>query len=862
MASNPAPTPPADSVPEGALLEQEPWREAGVATRSPDASGPPPTPVPPPEAAAPPSAGPEQGAGGRADPPVATGRARRWWDRSHAALLLLMVAAAVGYFVVSWMRYQEFYDTNWDLGIGMQALWSTTHGSLLYEAGDRETYGLNSLLSVHSTYIAIPIAYLYALAPGAATLFALQSTVVASSAIPLYLIGRKAGLPDRWLVPGLAVYLLTFTVSSAVLYDFHWEAFLPAEFAWTYYLWAQRRYALAFVPAVVGVLTLEVFPFLLLGLVLCFAYPGFQRFVMEPTGSLRAVFGDLRRYLRRATPLLGLLAFSLVSYVVIRVVQHNVIPRIVGTAPSPLNAQLSQGYTQLFGVTATAVTLPPSLIYWFLLFAAFGFIPFLVRQSLLLMSVPWFYASVFVAPHYSAGFGNQYAFVAVATIAVAFIEGLAAVYRSASQAEAPAPLPLEWLLVVVPFCLVALLFSPQLLGATHTAEILLLVVGLVVVGVLVLLFLSREQPQLRSKSVWRHTYSMRDPTLRASYRQSTRVEVQSARTTRPPRVVGLTRFRPRTALLLAGVLVIVLVSNLAMSPFSPTNFKATVYPGYRFSFSTSPAYADISQALAALPAQATVLASDNLFPFVANDVHAYSLYFGVDQVPYLPFNAEHLPPYVFLSTNEWSAVPPFLKSTVFDGAVYGILSMVYDPSYPDTIYLLETGYQGPATLLEVTPFPDTMTVCPSAFNLGPSGRVIPDPGTPCGSEIESIPTVSGTNEHSVWFGPYITLLPGQYNVTMSLRGGLYAGKPATSQIVYLDGSGYGTNGSWYAFNLDAAQLSADSWTNVTIHLNLTRPVSGAEFRGYLDYTGATKPADTNGYVDLSCIQVVRTGAPA
>ena len=803
-----------------------------------------------------PATGPKE-APSPSDAPIE--RPASWWTRWHLSLVLLVVVAAAGYFAVSWWRFQEFYDTNWDLGINMQALWSTTHGYVLYESGDYETAGLKSLLSLHSTYIGIPVAYLYALAPGAATLFALQASVVAFSAVPLYLIGRRAGLPESWLIAGLAVYLLTFTISSAILYDFHWEAFLPAEFAWTYYLWTQRRYYLAIVPAVVGVLTLEVFPFLLVGLVLYTAYPAIRQLVRQPAASLRSVWSDLGGHVRRALPAISLLAFAVVGYVVLRVAQHDLIPALVGTAPKSLASQVSLGYSQLFGVVATSHTIVPSLVYWLLLFAAFGFIPLLTRQSLLLLSVPWFWASVFVDPGYSSAFGNQYAFVALATVAIAFMEGLAAVHRATTEVEAKALLPLEWLVVVVPFFILALLASPQLLRPTVEGEELAAGMAVIVVAVLGLVLLSRSRTRADAWTVWETRSRIVDPDTGATYRQTTRLRTRVPRSSVPPRLQELTRFRPRAGPLVAGILVIVVLCNLALSPFSPGNFQATVYPGYRFSTAGNPAYADLSDLLAPLPKGATIVASDNLFPYVADDVHAYSLLFANPTgAPYLPFNSTHLPPYVLLSLSEWSAVPNFLRNSIFNASQYGVVSMIYYPPYPDSIYLFQAGYVGPTDILQATPFPDSMTICPSSFSLGASGALVSADGTRCGDEIVSSPAANlSGNGHTVWFGPYMTLLPGQYAVTMSLKGGVDAGKAGKTNILLLNGGGYGVSPAWYSFNLNGTQLSATTWTNITVDLNLTWPVAGVEFRGYLDFNGSVKPVVANGFVDLNYVEVDR-----
>ena len=779
------------------------------------------------------------------------------WLRSHGLLVVLVIGFSVGYFLASFLRYQEFYGTNWDLGIAMQALWSNTHGHLLYEAGDYESAGLESFLEVHTTFIAVPISYLYALLPGAATVLALQAAVVASSAIPLYLIGRRAGLSQGWTVAALSVCLFSFAVTSAILYDFHWEAFIPAEFAWTFYLWSTRRYALAVIPAALGVLTLEVFPFLLVGLVLYFAYPWFKRWLRGPSAKDENAEAPLSRIL----PLVGLLTFAVVSYVVLRLVQHEVIPRLVGTPPLAAGSQLSSSYLQIFAVTATVHSIPVSLVYWLLLFAAFGFLPLLARQSLLILSLPWFWASVFVHPRFSQEFGDQYAFIAVATISIAFVEGFAQVHQSARKSETKSLLPLEWVIIVVPFLIIALLYSTALLAPTAMGENVLFIVAVIVGVILVVMALSRERKSGWSKTVVRQSYTIRSSGDRLSLNRRSKIVFQSPQAPAPPRWVGLTGFRPKAAPVLGGILAVVIVSNLALSPFFPANFYATVFPGYHFSYSGNPAYGDVNQVVSVIPSGAIVVASDDLFPFVADNDHAYSFGAGAAKLSYFPFPATNLPAYVLLSARDWAQVPAFLRAQLFNVSAYGQIMMVYSQEYPGGIYLLEHGYQGPTTVLQAVPFPNTQLLCPSDFSLGASGRLEAANGTQCGSEIISVPAsnLSG-NGHSIWYGPYATLLPGRYMVTMSIEGGVNPGQPATASFGVLDGSAYGLPSNWYSFNVRSTNISATQWRTVTVWLNLTHAVSGAEFRGYINYSGVPKPSSATGFLDLNYIEIVRVSA--
>ncbi|MGA7924046.1 MAG: DUF2079 domain-containing protein, partial [Thermoplasmata archaeon] len=254
-----------------------------------------------------------------------------WRGNPGVLLLLLLVAAfSVFYFALSLLRYTEFYATNWDLGIGMQSLWTLTQGYPANAAGNYEFVGAGSFFFIHTTYILIPVAGLYGLVPSASTLFALQAVVVASSAIPLYLIGRAARVPVWLLLVALTVYLGSFPIVSAVLFDFHWEAFILAEFLWTYYLWDRGRYWAALIPVTAGLLTLEVFPVLMVGLVVYFAYP----FLVSLRRTPRAALHDLIAHPRRAAPLLGLLVLVALAHFLLSYLTAEGLPLLTGESPT------------------------------------------------------------------------------------------------------------------------------------------------------------------------------------------------------------------------------------------------------------------------------------------------------------------------------------------------------------------------------------------------------------------------------------------------------------------------------------------------------------------------------------------------
>ncbi len=723
----------------------------------------------------------------------------RW--RPLAVLTGLIATATIVYSLASWVRFEGFFASNWDLGINMQLLWTNTHGHLLYEAGDYETSRVNSFLYVHPAYIAIPISYLYQSVPSAATLFVLQSAAVASAVIPLYLIGRQARVPSWLLYAGLGVYLASLPVLAAVLFDFHWEAFIPAEFLWTFYLWSRGRFWWAALPATLGILTLEVFPILLVGVVAYFAYS----VVQSNEASLRKNLRTVRAALTGpALPLVGLLGLAAAGYLVPSFVAHHLLPSVTGLSPSFPSPAHPNSYLGIYWWGVSLSTLGARLLYWFLLFAAFGFLPLLYRRRLLILSAPWAIYTVLMAPQFFfSTFGFQYSLIAVGPIAIGFIEGLGRLAQE-SDAALPRRLPAPgWLLLLLPLLVASLTSSVAIITAQPEGQWIGFACGVIVLAA-----------YLTLRYAANHTKWIRE-------RLSTLA-------------VGKGRRREIARAALIGSVIVLVGSNIALSPLNPTNFIIPGQGGYSFTYSPSPSYQYMSALVERIPADAPVVASDNLFPFVADNPRAYSLLWYPATPPYLPFNATHLPEYALLSSSQWFAVPSFLNSVVFNQSVYGLVSMLYSSVfYPGSIDLFQLGFSGPTDVVRVSPFPATTVLCGNDLALGPSGVVVPESGTRCGTVVESRPAVdlSGNNA-TIWYGPYSTLLPGNYTVTISLEGALSGPGPSNAPILVMNANALGT-GYWYDVVIQANEVSTTHWANFTFHFELDRPHVNAEWRGYL-----------------------------
>ena len=135
--------------------------------------------------------------------------------------------------------------------------------------------------------------------------------------------------------------------------------------------------------------------------------------------------------------------------------------------------------------------------------------------------------------------------------------------------------------------------------------------------------------------------------------------------------------------------------------------------------------------------------------------------------------------------------------------------------------------------------------------IGPSGKVIPYPDSKFGYVIESKSASSlSDNSNTIWYGPYLTLEPGHYKVTISLMGKALNKTVMPTPLLYMNSNGFG-GPTYYSETVYSSQLSSTHWTNFTFFINVQKPYPLTEFRGYLVYNGL----GTYGQLMLNYIEV-------
>lgn len=560
----------------------------------------------------------------------------RWGGAPLATVLVLAGVYAVVTFWLSSLRLEEFTTTNWDLGIFEQALGATLHGHPFYEAGDWEFYGTRSFLQVHPAFALYLLEPFYALSPTPALLFAVQSGAAAAAAIPIYLIARRiVGRP--WASVGLAgSYLLSAPLLIANLYDFHLELFLPLEISLLFYCWISERYRLGTAVALLAMVTLEVAPFLVAALTVAFLLPSGR--------TLRA------RLLPRARA-----------------------PDVESaTAPASLRTLLRSWLRDRRHRWSLALLVVSGVAYGVLRAIEWYVLPSLLPPAPLAAFGP----SVATAGGSGVGLGLTFDFSVNLAGKVGYWLLLVALFGFLPLL-APRILLLElpWFAYTVQ----SNNFVWTTLGFQYSAVSVAPLAIAAVYG-----FARAEKELFPAAARWFHARLAGPGPGRRIFRW--RAPTGSAGSLRLPTIV------------LAVVLLGAGVANVYVGPLNPAKQRLNSgLPGFNVRYSPPPGYSNVVQLADLIPAQAPLLASANLFPFVAGDLKAYSLLWVPSQPPQLPFSAGNPPPFFLLASDQGYAVPAWLTYDI-SLHLYGLYGVVWVTPV-GTVYLWKLAYTGPTTVI-------------------------------------------------------------------------------------------------------------------------------------------------------------------
>ncbi len=177
---------------------------------------------------------------------------RAWWPRASLAaygpaLIVLtgVVAYALYFAAITITNHHNLRTGCYDLGVENNLVWNIVNGGPWFKSSPLYDGRVTSHFGFHATFFSSVIGLVYRFAQRPETLLAIQATLIAAAAIPLYLLARRR--LAAWPAALVALcYLLYAPVHGANLYDFHYQPLAPF-FLWMT-LWcveAERRWLAA-----------------------------------------------------------------------------------------------------------------------------------------------------------------------------------------------------------------------------------------------------------------------------------------------------------------------------------------------------------------------------------------------------------------------------------------------------------------------------------------------------------------------------------------------------------------------------------------------------------------------------------------
>lgn len=143
---------------------------------------------------------------------------------------------------LSLMRYFNFDNYAFDLGIFNQAFYSGVHGNPFYETPDSLVIPSGNFLGTHFSVLMFLILPFYSIHPSPVTLLIINTSVITLGGIPIWLIAKYYGISDRISLIIVLLYCFNPSILALNFYDFHIESFFPAIIGMVYYSILTKRW--------------------------------------------------------------------------------------------------------------------------------------------------------------------------------------------------------------------------------------------------------------------------------------------------------------------------------------------------------------------------------------------------------------------------------------------------------------------------------------------------------------------------------------------------------------------------------------------------------------------------------------------
>ena len=179
--------------------------------------------------------------------------------KENPIFVVITAALAIGFFVFvsAWTvnRVRSMSTPSFDFGIFSQMFYYMKETGLPLTTIERD--GLLSHFAVHMSPIYYLMLPFYCVVPRPETLQVLQAAVLASSVIPLWLIGKQHGLSGLQRTLVCAILFLYPAFSGGTSYDIHENCFLTPLILWLLYGIDKKNIAVTAIAAVLTAMVKE-----------------------------------------------------------------------------------------------------------------------------------------------------------------------------------------------------------------------------------------------------------------------------------------------------------------------------------------------------------------------------------------------------------------------------------------------------------------------------------------------------------------------------------------------------------------------------------------------------------------------------
>ena len=175
----------------------------------------------------------------------------RWRYEAYLTVSILCYGIAFSYLTL--LKHFRFGSCAFDLGIFNQAFYTTIfNGKLFYYTPELWMNPSGCFFAVHFSPILFLLLPIYAIYPKVESLLIAQSFLIASAAIPIYLLTEKHLGDKKAAVMMAIIYLLYVPIHGANWFDFHPQALIPLTILFTYYFFREKSWKLYFLMVILS----------------------------------------------------------------------------------------------------------------------------------------------------------------------------------------------------------------------------------------------------------------------------------------------------------------------------------------------------------------------------------------------------------------------------------------------------------------------------------------------------------------------------------------------------------------------------------------------------------------------------------